>query len=66
MDTKQLLIDAKARFSHLTAKAQLKDKYMSRLLIADQGGLWLVTPEIIAFLSSGEPTVVIVDTFITQ
>ena len=48
MDTKQLLIEVKARFNHNSAKAYLKDKYESRLCIADQGGLWKITPELIS------------------
>jgi hypothetical protein len=52
MDTKELIIEAKARFNHNSAKAYLKSKYQSKLIVADQGGLWTATPNLIAFLSS--------------
>jgi hypothetical protein len=52
MDTKQLLTEVKARFNHNSAKAYLKDKYESKLCIADQGGLWKITPELIATVSA--------------
>lgn len=52
MDTKTLIAEAKARFNHNSAKAQLKDKYESKLIIADQGGLWKADAETITFLSA--------------
>jgi hypothetical protein len=64
MDTKTLLSEAKARFNHNSAKAQLKDKYDSKLIVADQGGLWKVTPELLGFLaSSTDEYIVLVDKF---
>ena len=64
MDTKTLISEAKARFNHNSAKAQLKDKYDGKLLIADQGGLWKATPELIGFLaSSTNEHVILIDTF---
>jgi hypothetical protein len=42
----------------------LRDKYKSKLIIAEQGGLWLATPELISFLcTSITDEVVIIDTF---
>jgi len=52
MDTKQLITEAKARFNHNSAKIYLKDKYESKLSVADQGGLWIANIELISFLSS--------------
>lgn len=52
MDTNELVKDVKARFNINFQKQQLKEKYNARLIIADQGGLWKATPEIISFLSS--------------
>jgi len=52
MDTKQLIIDTKARFKLNSAKQYLKDKYQAKLLVAYQGGLWKATPELIVFLDS--------------
>lgn len=64
MDTAQLISDVKARFSHNSAKAYLKDKYEAKLLVADQGGLWKATPELIGFLaSSTDEHVVLIDGF---
>lgn len=64
MDTKQLLADAKARFNHNSAKHYLKDKYQSKLTIADQGGLWLISPELLSQLnSSTSETIILVDQY---
>ena len=65
MDTKTLISEAKARFNHNSAKAYLKDKYDSKLIIADQGGLWRADQETISFLSSmsDDNFVIIMDTF---
>lgn len=64
MDTKALIADAKARFNHNSAKAQLKDKYDGKLIIADQNGLWKADRETIAFLNSFiDETMVVIDTF---
>ena len=52
MDTKTILSQAKARFSHNQNKEYLKNKYEAKLLIANQGGLWKITPELITFLAS--------------
>ena len=52
MDTTELINEAKARFNHNSAKAYLRSKYQSKLIVADQGGLWTATPNLIAFLSS--------------
>jgi len=51
MDTQELITEAKARFNHNSSKAYLKSKYQSKLIIAEQGGLWKATPELIAFLT---------------
>ena len=67
MDTKTLIKDAKARFSHNSAKAYLKEKYNSKLIIAEQGGLWRADAQTIALLSSLSnqftETTVLIDTF---
>lgn len=64
MDTKTLITEAKARFNHNSAKAYLKDKYSSKLIVADQGGLWKATPELIGFLASiTDDVVILIDTF---
>ena len=64
MDTKSLIADAKARFNHNSAKAHLKDKYDSKLLVANQNGLWKADNQTIAFLSAiNQDFIVMIDTF---
>jgi hypothetical protein len=64
MDTKTLISEAKARFNHNSAKAQLKDKYDGKFIIAEQGGLWKATPELISFLNSMDDNfVILIDNF---
>jgi len=64
MDTKTLISEAKARFNHNSAKAQLKDKYDGKFIIAEQGGLWKASPELITFLNVlDENFVILIDNF---
>jgi hypothetical protein len=64
MDTKTLIADAKTRFSHNAAKAYLKDKYDSKFIVADQGGLWRANLETINFLNSvTDEKVILIDRF---
>jgi hypothetical protein len=64
MDTQELITETKARFNHNSAKIYLKNKYQSKLIVAEQGGLWKATPEIIGFLSTITTThCVILDTY---
>lgn len=64
MDTENLIKDAKARFAHNSAKAYLKDKYQSKLTVANQGGLWKVTPELLVFIdSAGSEELILVDAY---
>lgn len=64
MDTENLIKDAKARFAHNSAKAYLKDKYQSKLTVANQGGLWKVTPELLVFIdSAGSEELILVDSY---
>lgn len=57
MNTDELIKEAKARFHYNYQKTQLSQKYNSKLLFADQGGLWLAGHELFAtlhFLTSVE------------
>lgn len=67
MDTKSLVIAAKARFNHNSARAYLKEKYDAKLLVADQGGLWKADQQTITFLTvmtnDYDDKVVLMDTF---
>lgn len=51
MDTKTLIKEAKARFEHNSAKQLIKEKYQQKLMVANQGGLWKASPELIGYLS---------------
>jgi len=64
MDTTTLISEAKARFNHNSAKSYLKDKYDSKLIVADQGGLWKADVQTISFLSNMDDNfIVLIDTF---
>lgn len=64
MDTKTLINEARARFNHNSAKAYLKEKYDTRLIVAEQGGLWKANLETINFLnSSTTELVILLDSF---
>lgn len=64
MDTKTLISEAKARFNHNSAKSQLKDKYEGKFIVAEQGGLWKATPELISFLNSMDDNfIILIDNF---
>ena len=67
MDTKKLISDAKARFAHNSAKVYLKEKYESKLIIAEQGGLWKADADTITILTAlsnqFETKTVLIDTF---
>ena len=51
MDIGNLISATRARFNHNSAKKYLKEKYTNKLIIAEQGGLWKITPELIAVLA---------------
>lgn len=64
MDTQTLIIESKARFNHNLAKITLKEKFKSKLLLADQGGLWEITPVLLTFLSNTKSdTIVMLDLY---
>jgi hypothetical protein len=65
MDTNTLLTDIKARFAHNSAKAYLKEKYESKLIVADQGGLWKANLETLTALSVpfAKTEMILIDTF---
>lgn len=64
MDTKTLITEAKARFNHNSAKAQLKDKYDGKFIVAEQGGLWKASPELISTLNAfSDNFIILIDNF---
>ena len=52
MDTDALISHARARFDHVAAQRILKEKYAARLLFAHNGGMFRVTPELLAFVKT--------------
>ena len=66
MDTQTLLADMKARFAHNSAKHYLKEKFSSKLLVADQNGLWKADVTTLSFLASvTTETVIMLDLYET-
>lgn len=64
MDVQTLLAESKARFNHNSAKLYLTEKYNAKLIVADQGGLWLADPQTITLLSaSANKQMILLDTF---
>lgn len=63
MDTKKLITEAKARFSHHESKIYLTEKYSNRLTFANQGGMWTVSPEFIGFLRTAKNQVILKDDY---
>lgn len=64
MDTQELVKDIKARFNINFQKEQLKEKYTAKLIVANQGGLWKVTPELITFVNDcGTEYLVLIDEY---
>jgi hypothetical protein len=53
MNIDGLITEAKARFNHNSAKAYLKEKYESKLIFANQGGLWKADQPLLSLLVSG-------------
>jgi hypothetical protein len=51
MDAKSLISLSKAKFAYHSNRIYLKEKYTSKLIIAEQGGMWQITPEFLSFLS---------------
>lgn len=52
MNTDELVTHAKSRFAHSAAKKILKEKYQAKLLCSYNGGLFKITPELLAFVAT--------------
>lgn len=63
MDTVTLIKEAKARFAHQESKQYLSEKYNNRLTVINQGGMWKITVEVMAFLQNAPETVVLLDSY---
>ena len=55
MDTDALIVHARTRFDHETARRVLKEKYQARMLFAHNGGMWRAGPELIVLLATVPP-----------
>ena len=58
-DVANLVKLANARFKHSESKLLLQEKYKSKLVIPYGGGMWELTPQLIAFLRTSSESVVI-------
>jgi hypothetical protein len=52
MNTDDIYDFSRARFDHAAARRVLREKYEARLIFAHQGGLFRVTPELLAFVQT--------------
>jgi hypothetical protein len=56
-----LITRTKERFNHAASRKYLESKYTSKLLFANQGGLWIASPELIAYLKNAPETSILID-----
>lgn len=63
MDTTNLVSQVRARFKQQQAKLYLQEKYKAKLILVEQGGVWTITPEFIAFLRTSPKTTIILDDY---
>lgn len=64
MTTKVLVNTARERFYHSESRIYLTEKYKNKLNIPMAGGLWQITPELIAFLrTSTKQKEILVDSY---
>jgi hypothetical protein len=64
LDTKELIAQAKARYNHQQSRQALHAKYTSQLTLTYGGGLWDITPELIAFLAvMTDKTIILTDSY---
>lgn len=64
MDTENLVKTIKERFEYDASKQVLKEKYESKLLFADYGGMWKADSDLIVLLSAlSDEEVVITDSY---
>lgn len=61
MSTEELIKASKARFNHNFQKQLLKQKYQSKLVFANQNGLWCATPDFLSKLQSFNTEYVILE-----
>jgi hypothetical protein len=54
MNIENLVKETKAKFDHNLAKHYLKEKYQSKLIFANQGGLWKADQSLLSLLIVSE------------
>jgi hypothetical protein len=60
----ELVQNAKVRFNHAESRLYLIEKYKTKLMVIQSGGMFNVTPELIGFLqSSTDESVILVDAY---
>lgn len=64
MDTDTLIKTARARFALQASKHHLQEKYSAQLTIPYSGGMWKITPELLAVLSSSD-SIILTDVYNT-
>ena len=52
MNIDKLVTEVKAKFDHNLAKHYLKEKYQSKLIFANQGGLWKADHSLLSLLDA--------------
>jgi bifunctional DNase/RNase len=52
MNTDDIYEYSRARFDHAAARRVLKEKYQARMIFAHRGGLFRITPELLAFVQT--------------
>jgi len=64
MNVENLLVESKIRFDFISQKNQLKEKYQSKMIFADQGGLWVSSLNFISELNGiDEETIILLDNY---
>jgi hypothetical protein len=61
MDIKKLESSVRIRFNHHQSRLLMEEKYSAQLIIVNQDGTWLVTPELILYLKLASKTTILLD-----
>lgn len=65
MDTDTLVKTARARFALQASRHHLQEKYTSQLTMPYAGGMWKITPEFLAILSTQSGDIILTDIYNT-
>lgn len=61
MDIKKLESSVRSRFNHQQSRILLEEKFSAQLIIVNQNGTWLVTPELLGYLRLASKTTILLD-----